>query len=176
MSDDASRFKDIAILVFALAFLGTLAALCWSPVEPQPVVDNRKAVALAEIDADSSLSDLEKTQRRREVSNTARTRRTENELGTLDTAAQIRATEIARTRDALGQQDTDVARAQANRDRIAALNLSQRAAARVLGINERTSRRFALKGVPDVSDAVIITKLKAFSMEKDGEKNDETHS
>jgi hypothetical protein len=56
------------------------------------------------------------------------------------------------------------------RDRIAALNLSQRAAARVLGINERTSRRYALKGVPDVSDAGIITKLKAFSMEKDGEK------
>ena len=67
-------------------------------------------------------------------------------------------------------------KAETYRDRIAALNLSQRAAARVLGINERTSRRFALKGVPDVSDAVIITKLKAFSMEKDGEKNDETHS
>jgi hypothetical protein len=48
MSDDTSRTKDIAILVFALAFLGTLVALCWSPVEPSPAVDDRKAVALAE--------------------------------------------------------------------------------------------------------------------------------
>lgn len=48
MSDDTSRTKDIAILVFAVAFLGTLVALCWGPVEPSPVVDNRKAVALAE--------------------------------------------------------------------------------------------------------------------------------
>jgi hypothetical protein len=48
VSDDTSRTKDIAILVFALAFLGTLIALCWEPVEPSPVVDNRKAVALAE--------------------------------------------------------------------------------------------------------------------------------
>ena len=36
------------ILVFALAFLGTLVTLCWKPVEPAPVVDDRKAVALAE--------------------------------------------------------------------------------------------------------------------------------
>ncbi len=48
MSDDTSKVKDIAILVFALAFLGTLVALCWKPVEPSPVVDDRKAVALAE--------------------------------------------------------------------------------------------------------------------------------
>jgi len=48
MSDDTSRTKDIAILVFALAFLGTLVTLCWKPVEPAPVVDDRKAVALAE--------------------------------------------------------------------------------------------------------------------------------
>jgi len=43
-----SRTKDIAILVFAVAFLGTLVALCWEPQEPAPVVDDRKAVALAE--------------------------------------------------------------------------------------------------------------------------------
>lgn len=54
-------------------------------------------------------------------------------------------------------------KAETYRDRIAALNLSQRAAARVLNINERTSRRYALKGVPDVSDAGIIEKLAAFA-------------
>jgi len=50
-------------------------------------------------------------------------------------------------------------KAETYRARIAALNLSQRAAARVLGINERTSRRYALRGVPDVSDAGVIQKL-----------------
>jgi hypothetical protein len=49
------------------------------------------------------------------------------------------------------------------RARIAALNLSQRAAARVLGINERTSRRYALRGVPDVSDAGVIQRLAAWA-------------
>jgi hypothetical protein len=48
VSDDTSRAKDIAILTLAVAFLGTLVALCWEPVEPSPVVDDRKAVALAE--------------------------------------------------------------------------------------------------------------------------------
>jgi hypothetical protein len=48
MSDGTSKAKDIAIITFAVAFLATLVALAWWPQEPAPVVDDRKAVALAE--------------------------------------------------------------------------------------------------------------------------------
>lgn len=48
MSDDTSRTKDIAILVFAVAFLATLVALAWWPQEPTQPADQSKAVALAE--------------------------------------------------------------------------------------------------------------------------------
>jgi hypothetical protein len=43
-----SRSNLIAAVAFAIAFLAVLLALCWRPVEPSPVVDDRKAVALAE--------------------------------------------------------------------------------------------------------------------------------
>jgi hypothetical protein len=42
---------------------------------------------------------------------------------------------------------------------IAALNLSQRAAARVIGVNERTSRTYAAHGVPEKHSAWVRDKL-----------------
>lgn len=42
---------------------------------------------------------------------------------------------------------------------IAALNLSQRAAARVIGVNERTSRTYAARGVPEKHSAWVRDKL-----------------
>jgi hypothetical protein len=42
---------------------------------------------------------------------------------------------------------------------IAALNLSQRAAARVIGVNERTSRTYAANGVPEKHSAWVRDKL-----------------
>lgn len=49
------------------------------------------------------------------------------------------------------------------RTAIAALKLSQRAAARVLGVDERTSRRYALKGVPARSEAFVRDKLDGWA-------------
>lgn len=45
---------------------------------------------------------------------------------------------------------------------IAALNLSQRAAARVIGVNERTSRTYAAHGVPEKHSAWVRDKLAAY--------------
>jgi hypothetical protein len=42
---------------------------------------------------------------------------------------------------------------------IAALNLSQRAAAKVIGVNERTSRTYAAHGVPEKHSAWVRDKL-----------------
>lgn len=42
---------------------------------------------------------------------------------------------------------------------LAALNLSQRAAARVIGVNERTSRTYAAHGVPEKHSAWVRDKL-----------------
>lgn len=57
-----------------------------------------------------------------------------------------------------------------NRDQyraeIAALNLSQRAAARVIGIHERTSRKYAAHGVPEKHSAWVREKLKAYADEQ----------
>ena len=50
------------------------------------------------------------------------------------------------------------------RDRIAALNLSQRAAARVIGVNERTSRTYAAHGVPEKHSAWVRDKLAAYQI------------
>jgi hypothetical protein len=47
----------------------------------------------------------------------------------------------------------------AYRAAIAALNLSQRAAARVIGVNERTSRTYAAHGVPERHSAWVRDKL-----------------
>jgi len=45
---------------------------------------------------------------------------------------------------------------------IAALNLSQRAAAKVIGVNERTSRTYAAHGVPEKHSAWVRDKLAAY--------------
>jgi hypothetical protein len=45
---------------------------------------------------------------------------------------------------------------------IAALNLSQRAAARVIGVNERTSRTYAAHGVPEKHSAWVRDKLAGY--------------
>jgi len=45
------------------------------------------------------------------------------------------------------------------RTAIAALNLSQRAAAKVIGVNERTSRTYAAHGVPEKHSAWVRDKL-----------------
>jgi hypothetical protein len=50
----------------------------------------------------------------------------------------------------------------AYRAAIAALNLSQRAAARVIGVNERTSRTYAAHGVPEKLSAWVRDKLAAY--------------
>lgn len=42
------------------------------------------------------------------------------------------------------------------------LNLSQRAAARVIGIDERTSRKYAKNGVPERSLPFVKSKLDAY--------------
>lgn len=47
------------------------------------------------------------------------------------------------------------------RSAIAALGLSQVGAAKALGIHERTSRRYALKGVPEKHSAWLREKLTA---------------
>jgi hypothetical protein len=52
---------------------------------------------------------------------------------------------------------------------IAALGLSQIGAAKAIGVTERTSRRYAATGVPEKHSAWVRDKLKAFSMERDGE-------
>ena len=48
----------------------------------------------------------------------------------------------------------------AYRAAIAALNLSQVGAAKALGINERTSRRYAANGVPAGTSRIIATALE----------------
>jgi len=55
---------------------------------------------------------------------------------------------------------------------IAALNLSQRAAAKVIGIDERTSRKYAKNGVPERSVPFVKSKLDAYgaSMQKQSEE------
>jgi len=61
------------------------------------------------------------------------------------------------------------------REEIAALNLSQRAAARIIGIDERTSRKYAKNGVPERSVAFVSKNLKAYAakLTKDnGEERD----
>jgi len=55
------------------------------------------------------------------------------------------------------------------RDRIAALNLSQRAAARVIGVNERTSRTYAAHGVPEKHSAWVRDKLADHAATQQGE-------
>lgn len=52
---------------------------------------------------------------------------------------------------------------------IAALNLSQRAAARLIGIDERTSRRYAKLGVPARSVAYVRDKLNLAEKAQNGE-------
>lgn len=62
------------------------------------------------------------------------------------------------------------------RAEIAALNLSQRAAARIIGIDERTSRKYAKNGVPERSVAFVSKKLKAYAAKltkENGEERDE---
>lgn len=49
------------------------------------------------------------------------------------------------------------------RTAIAALGLSQVGAAKVLGIHERTSRRYALQGVPEKHAAWLRDKLSDYS-------------
>lgn len=49
------------------------------------------------------------------------------------------------------------------RAEIAALELSQRAAARIIGIDERTSRRYAKLGVPARSEAFVREKLEVWA-------------
>lgn len=46
---------------------------------------------------------------------------------------------------------------------IAEAGLSQRQAAKAIGVNERTSRRYAIKGVPDVSDEMVHAGLKTWA-------------
>lgn len=48
------------------------------------------------------------------------------------------------------------------RTRIAALGLSQIKAAGVIGVTERTSRRYAANGVPEKISAWVEGKLNAF--------------
>jgi hypothetical protein len=52
---------------------------------------------------------------------------------------------------------------------IAALNLSQRAAARVIGVNERTSRTYAAQGVPEKHSAWVRDKLADHAATQQGE-------
>ena len=52
---------------------------------------------------------------------------------------------------------------------IAALNLSQRAAARVIGVNERTSRTYAAHGVPEKHSAWVRDKLADHAASQQGE-------
>lgn len=49
---------------------------------------------------------------------------------------------------------------------IAALNLSQRAAAKVIGVNERTSRTYAAHGVPEKHSAWVRDKLADYEAAK----------
>lgn len=49
---------------------------------------------------------------------------------------------------------------------ITALNLSQRAAAKVIGIHERTSRKYAAHGVPEKHSAWLREKLKSYAEEQ----------
>lgn len=49
------------------------------------------------------------------------------------------------------------------RQAIAALDLSQIRAAKVLGVTERTSRRYAATGVPEKTAAWVREKLAAYA-------------
>ena len=62
----------------------------------------------------------------------------------------------------------------AYRTTLAALNLSQRAAARVIGIDERTSRKYAKNGVPERSVPFVKSKLDAYGaiMKKQSEEKE----